>query len=53
MMVSSHPLLAAADAWLGSWQTKPGGGRACACELSWWQIGFCGPEAPQDCLHGG
>jgi len=52
-MASSHQaLLAAADALPGSWQTGPGGGRACVCELSWWQLGFCGPEAPQDHLHG-
>ena len=50
MMASSQALLAAADALPGSWQTS---GRACVCELLWWQLGFCGLEAPQDHLHGG
>ena len=53
MMASSQDLLAAADAWPGSWQTAPGGGHACAYELLWWRLGFCGLEVPQDHLHGG
>ena len=53
MMASSQALLAAADALPGSWQTEPGGGHAYACGLLWWRLGFCGPEGPQECLHGG